>query len=180
MTHNGQEGPVPPRRAFDHDLLRRFMQANPQATDYELARALTEDNRRSDPAAPEVNPASVRNVLRNKRAVWGVPPRQPHHEGRVPRGMLNPAHSMDQPMRYWRDLQSRDEGHVPETMTAVKLRGCSTVWEARMREERMVLDVDAGGVPIVREARTEELGPDGYPLSLAAWLIPGWRGKNVL
>lgn len=173
-----QERAVAAQRAFDYDLLRKLITGDPSLTDQQLADALTADNRRRDPNAPEVQKNTVRSVLAKHRKVWAVPLRHPAYEEiRPPEGAMKagPEGGMSTPYRYVRDLCAAKAGVEPHSPQMIELRSQSTAWLERMRLERKVLDLTGEGAVIERPARAEELNSRGEVISVMAWLIPGWR-----
>ena len=175
-----------PPRAFNYDLLRGLVLGHPNWSTFRYAAALTADNRRRDPHARQVQPATVDSVISRLKAIWEeeegrrLPRRVPVYDIAPPAGALNSRNKNDTAMKYLRELAQEASGNVPDTVSEVRVRASALNWEKRMRRDRMVVDLTAAGVPITRPARTEEVNSLGGLVSLMAWKIPGWRQKAAV
>lgn len=162
-------------RAFDHDELRRLVLAHPEWTDEAYARILTEYNHATDPSAPAVNINSVSSVLSRKRAAWGAPNRWvTYTELLPPARILSPKYKNSTMARYLRALAADARGEKPTTESRRKLLSCAQSWRRDVEAARMIVDIDVSARPIVRRPVKSELGADGKPRALVAWMIPGW------
>lgn len=170
---------MPARRAFDWDLLRQLVTDDPGLSDYQLAQALTEDNRKR--GMPPASKSTVRTVLDRKREEWGIALRTNKlAEVLPPEGSLDPASNGATQMAYLRDLANAKAGIEPSTQPMAEVRSAALGWAQRLRQGRQVVDLTSAGVPITREATASELNSRGELISLMAWRVPGWRDANSL
>jgi len=174
-----------PPRAFDYDLLKELVLANPDWSSHRYALKLTAANRRKDPGAPAVLVSTVDSVLSRYRQIWEaeedtqIPRRVQYRAIAPPPGALSGRHKMDTPMVYLREADREAHGDNPDTEASIRLRRSALKWADGMRRDKMVVDLTATGVPVVRLARDEEIDSRGQVISLAAWMIPGWRSVRV-
>jgi hypothetical protein len=170
-----------PPRTFDYDLLKRLLRDHPEKPYADYADVLTVDARRKDPHAPRVKPDAVRRVVSQYRDDW-------KDEGLVlpargvvmadlapPLGTVAPNQRMTTPLRYLREISKERRGEAPVTENEAIVRRQAIRWEARMMENREIVDIIATGTVEVRPARADELDKDGNLLELAAWALPGWE-----
>jgi hypothetical protein len=177
---------VSAQRAFDHELLRQLVQDNPGWTNYRLAQELTKDNEARGLGA--VSEETVRRNLSRFGEDWGIRQRADTRDALHPPGVvLAPGTSgrMSLPLRYLRELRRENAGDRPDPGNpgdagAVRARRQAVAWAAKQRAGRIVVDLTLDGEVITRPARAEEINGKGELISLMAWQVPGWRGKNVL
>lgn len=168
-----------PPRTFSYERLKRLIRDHPHWTYPQYADVLTEDNRRSEPGSPRVNPDSVRRVANVYRAEWEEEGVKYPSRGTVntdllpPTGSVAPSQRMTTPLRYLREISKQRRGEEPYTPTEAAMRRQALRWEARLRENREIVDVTSNGIVEVRPARADELDDQGQLIELAAWAIPG-------
>lgn len=168
-----------PPRTFSYERLKRLIADHPHWTYPQYADVLTEDNRRTDPGSPRVIPASVGRVVSQYRSEWEEEGVDFPSRGTVntdllpPTGSIAPSQRMTTPLRYLREISQQRRGEEPYTPTGAERRRQALRWEARLRENREIVDVTANGIIEVRPAGADELDDNGNLLELAAWAIPG-------
>jgi hypothetical protein len=175
-----------PPRTFDYDSVKRMLREHPDWPYAKMADVLTEEVRRDDPHAPRVLPDSIRRVVSQYRAQWEdegvvIPSRGVVHAGLLPpTGMVAPSERMSTSLRYLREISKQRRGEAPVTDHERIIRRQAIKWEARLRENREVVDVTENGLVEVRPARAHELDEDGRLIELAAWAIPGYQVRHRL
>lgn len=179
-----------PPPGYDPELLRQLVTEHPDWSAYTIAKALTEDNRNAPPDSYRrgraVATGTVQSAIHRYRPVWEadgyvVAFKQPESEmvrrllressaGTLPRAI----HQNSLPLRRLRQVERLRAGAHVAPEEASKARG----WEARMRQERTVVDMDPSGQPNVRPARPDELDRNGDLIDLIARPLPGtpWLG----
>jgi hypothetical protein len=174
--------PAPP--AFDYDLLRDLylQHADDGWSTGQYQAALTEAIRATDPAAEMPLATTIRSVISRHRVEWDQAAHRDTHQRTAryieiapPEGALASAYKMDTPIRYLREVAADARGSVPTTQPGIRTRTTALNWAARMRAERQLVDLTPDGRPYTRPAKPHELNGLGELISLAAWLIPGWR-----
>lgn len=175
-----------PPRTFDYDLLKRLIREHPEWPYNNYADVLTEDARKRDPYASRILPDSVRRVVSQYRDQWEdegatIPLRGVIHTGLLPPlGMVAATQRMATPLRYLREISKERRGEAPVSDSERHVRRQAIRFEARLRENREIVDVTAAGVVEVRPAREGELHPDGSLIELSAWAIPGYQPRHRL
>lgn len=170
---------MPPPRTFDYELLRRLIKEHPEWPYADYAELLTQDARKTDPHAPKVKPGAISRVISQYRDTWAeegtrVPPRGVVHTDLLPpTGSVPPGQRMSTPLRYLREISAHRRGEPPVTDHQRTQRNQALRWEARLRENREIVDLTPNGIVEVRPARADELDNQGKLLELAAWAIPG-------
>jgi hypothetical protein len=164
-------------RAFDYDLLEKLVQDDPAWTHASLAAALWEDNKRADPDAPPVNIRTVSSVLTRLRYQGSDIPLHTKifDELLPPLGSVADGHAMDRTLLFLREVAKEGRGEEAKPGDEAKLRAQAIRWSHNLPLMGSIVDLDNAGVPIVRQATAAELGEDGRPAALAAWLLDGWR-----
>jgi hypothetical protein len=177
---------MPRPRSFDHEVLKHILFRHPHWTDQMLAEELTAIARREDPNADEVKRNTVSTVLARKRDTWearhgvDLPSRLVvFSDFSPPAGALAASHKNDVVVRYLRELAKEARGIQPRPGEDWKMyfRKRALAWRDEILAAGQLVDLDAKGVPFVRSAVMAERNPDGSPKAVAAWLLPGWRGK---
>jgi len=170
---------MPPPRTFDYELLKRLVREHPEWPYANYADLLTRDARKADPHAPAVKPGAISRVISQYRDTWEeegvrVPARGVVHTDLLPpTGSVAPSERMSTPLRYLREISAHRRGGEPATDHQRTQRNQALRWEARLRENREIVDITANGLVEVRPARADELDEDGKLIELAAWAIPG-------
>jgi hypothetical protein len=173
-----------PPRTFDYDLLKRLVREHPEWPYADYASLLTEDVRRDDPHAPRVKPDSVRRVVSQYRDEWEdegvrVPARGVIMADLLPPlGSVAPSQRMATPLRYLREISKQRRGEAPVTDSEAIQRRQALAWEARMRDNREIVDLTSHGIVEVRPAGADELDAEGQLRELAAWALPGWQSPG--
>lgn len=174
-------------RSFDHEDLKNLLFQHPDWTDAALAAELTTLARTGNPQAPEVNIGTVSSVLSRKRDTWQaragivLPDRLVEfRDFSPPVGTLAAAHRNDATIRYIRELAKDARGIHPENGEDWKVyfRSRALRWRDETLAAGCLVDLDAKGVPFTRSASRAERNPDGSSRAIAAWLLPGWRGRE--
>jgi len=160
---------MPASRTFSYDYLKRLVQEHPDWSHQEYASALTEEvrTRTRDPKYPRIQPNTVSAALSRYRETWReqgvrVPPRQPARM--IPWVGIPEGYRMDTKLRRLRTLAQLDAGQTVEPRTARIARQFARL----LRESGQVVDLTAGGRPITRAARPDEIDGTGELLSLYA------------
>jgi hypothetical protein len=164
-------------RAFDYDLLEKLVTEHPTWPLTALADALWEDNKHADPDAPPVKAVTVASVLTRMRYQGSDIPIHNKVFGELlpPPGLVASGHTMARPLLLLREIAKERRGEPAKPGDEAKLRGQALRWEQNLPLMGSIVDLDSAGVPIIRRATAAELGEDGRPAALAAWLLPGWR-----
>lgn len=168
-----------PPRTFDYERLKKLIREHPDWTYPRYADELTATARAADPGAPRVLPYSVRRVVSQYRDTWQDEGLKVPLRGTVntdllpPTGSIAPSQRMTTPLRYLREISQQRRGEEPYTPTGAERRRQALRWEARLRENREIVDITANGIIEVRPAGADELDDQGNLLELAAWAIPG-------
>lgn len=168
-----------PPRTFSYERLKRLIRDHPTWTYPQYADVLTEDNRRTDPGSPRVIPASVGRVVSQYRSQWEEEGVNFPLRGTVnadllpPTGSLTEKERMSTPIRYLREVSKQRRGEEPYTSWEATQRRQALRWEARLRENREIVDLSENGRVVVRPAGPDELDDKGQLLELATWAIPG-------
>lgn len=168
-----------PPRTFDYETVKHLLREHPEWPYSRYADQLTEEVRKTDPHAPRVLPDSVRRVVSQYRAQWEdegtvIPVRGVVHADLAPPlGIIAPSQRMATPLRYLREISKERRGEHPVTDNERTIRGQAIRWEARLQDNRELVDVTDLGMVEVRPARADEL-KDGKLIDIAAWAIPGW------
>jgi hypothetical protein len=172
-----------PPRTFDYDLLKRLIREHPEWGYAQYADVLTKDVRQKDPRAPQVLPDAARRVVSQYRDQWEdrgmkIPSRGVVHADLLPPlGSVAPNQRMSTQLRYLREISKERRGEAPVTDYESTVRHSALRWEARMKENREIVDVTDQGIVIVRPAEPGELDERGNLAEVAAWAIPGWQGQ---
>jgi hypothetical protein len=175
-----------PPRTWDYDLLKRLIREHPEWTYSQYADVLTDDVRTRDPFAPRVLPDSARRVVSQYRSQWedeGVvfPDRGVVHAGLLPPlGMVAATQRMATPLRYLREISKERRGEAPASDTERYVRKQAIRFEARLKENREIVDVTPNGFVEVRPAREHELDECGNLVELSAWAVPGYEPRHRL
>jgi len=168
-----------PPRMIDYERLKRLVREHPDWTYPRYAEDLTEAAREKDPKAPRVLPDSLRRVVSQYRDQWqdegvAIPDRGTVFKDLLPpTGSLSEKQRMSTPIRYLREISKHRRGEQPYTPTEATMRRQALKWEARLRENREIVDFTENGVVVVRPARADELDEAGNLRELVAWAIPG-------
>ena len=169
-----------PPRAFDYDLLAALVEEHP-LWPIRLAGALWEDNKKKDPDAKPVKASTVTSVMTRLRILGEDIPlhSKVFAELLPPPGLVHPDHTMARILLFLREVAKDRRGEPTVLPYEVKLRAQALSWARNLGMMGSIVDLDPHGVPITRPATAGELGEDGQPAKLAAWLLPGWRGPDV-
>jgi hypothetical protein len=171
-------------RAFDHDDLKNLVFEHPTWSDQQLAAALTLANHRRGGSLAPVKATTVGSVLSRKKDTWQA--RAGHvlpartvllSDYLPPAGTLATEHKNDTPIRYLREIAKEARGQVPREDWQVKLRRNALNWHEGTIGAGQLVDLDPRGVPFTRFATAGERNADGTSKAIAAWLLPGWRGR---
>ena len=175
-----------PPRTFDYDLLKRLIREHPEWGYARYADVLTEEARKDDPRCPRVLPDSTRRVVSQYRDQWADEGMQIPSRGVIladllpPLATVAPSQRMATELRYLREISKERRGEHPVTDNESTMRHRAIRWEARMRENREIVDVTELGIVEVRPARAHELNEDGSLTEIAAWAVPGWKHRHRL
>jgi hypothetical protein len=174
---------VAPPRTYDKTELKRLLRLHPEWSLHQFASALTEHNaQRGEPRA--VNPHTVGCALSSLRPELEAEGLPVYWHGLPQRGLANTlkantgralgaafhGHKIMVRLRQVDRLRQGEEVKPPdEARWALN-------WEARLRAERKVVDIDEFGKPYIREALAHELDTDGKLIDIIAQPAPVTAG----